>query len=214
MPAEASFQPTRLHRLWCLLPARPRRYAAGKVAALLAPRIDQGMPPVRHGLAVVGELSRISGLGEGARLMLGGLEWLGVWNWAMDVSGYLPAIEPGSHVALGPTPPTGAPLVIHVNSPLLPLVLMRLPRPLLRQRRVIAYWAWELPQVPPDWRIGTRFVHEVWVPSPFTAAAIEPLMPGRVRVVPHPLAVARTAAPVLDRSAFGLPEVRWSYWYR
>ncbi len=30
-----------------------------------------------------------------------------------------------------------------------------------------------------------RFVHEVWAPSRFTAAALEPLLPGRVRVVPY-----------------------------
>ena len=203
-PGEA-FRPNLWHRLWRMLPAQQRRRMLGEVAAMLAPRIERSMPPARHGLVVAGELSRMSGLGEGARLMLRGLEWLGVANWAMDVGAYLPAAEPGPRAAPGPAPPDDAPLVIHVNAPLLPLVLLRLPRTLVRGRRVIGYWAWELPQVPPDWRVGARFVHEVWVPSPFTAAAIEPLLPGRVRVVPHPLAIADPAAPVLDRGAFGLP---------
>src|SRR5580698_376211 len=30
--------------------------------------------------------------------------------------------------------------------------------------------------------------HEVWVPSAFTAAVIKRLLPGRVRIVPYPLA--------------------------
>jgi glycosyltransferase involved in cell wall biosynthesis len=71
---------------------------------------------------------------------------------------------------------------------------------------VIGYWAWELPIVPPDWRAGLPFVHEVWVPSHFTAAAMETIAPGHVRVVPPPLGALAPLRSVLDRSAFGLPE--------
>ncbi len=83
--------------------------------------------------------------------------------------------------------------------------MLRLPRGLLRGRRVIGYWAWELPTLPPAWRAGARFVHEIWVPSRFTAAAIERVAPGRVRVVPPPLAAAPPRPSALDRAAFGLP---------
>ncbi len=55
---------------------------------------------------------------------------------------------------------------------------------------IVGYWAWELPQVPRDWNFGVPFVHEVWVPSTFTAEAIRPITGGRpVRVVPHPVTV-------------------------
>ena len=77
---------------------------------------------------------------------------------------------------------------------------------MLRGRRVIGYWAWELPVVPPDWRAGVPFVHEAWVLSRFTASAIEPLLPGRVRVVTPPVAVAPPEPSALDRAAFGLPD--------
>ena len=56
-----------------------------------------------------------------------------------------------------------------------------------------------------DHPMGARFVHEVWVPSDFVAGAVEPLLPGRVRVVPFPLAEARPEPSALDRAAFGLP---------
>jgi glycosyltransferase involved in cell wall biosynthesis len=94
---------------------------------------------------------------------------------------------------------------MHVNPPLLPLTLLRLPRRLPRGRRVIGYWSWELPTAPPDWRLGTRFVHEIWAPTPFVAAALEPLLPGKVRVVPPPMAIAPPRPAALDRAAFGLP---------
>jgi glycosyltransferase involved in cell wall biosynthesis len=201
----APFRPTLLHRLWRWLPAQSRRRLASQLAATLAPRIELPAPPARAGVVVVGELSRPSGLGEGARLMLRGLQELGVATWAIDVGAYLPAA--GAMPAAAPVapPPPGAPLVIHVAAPLLPLVLLRLPRALLRGRRVIGYWAWELPQVTPDWRAGARLVHEVWAPSAFSAAALEPLRPGGVRVVGHCLAVAPPLPASLDRGAFGWP---------
>jgi len=137
-------------------------------------------------------------------LMLRGIEHLGLAAWPLDLGAPAGPREADVAVPQGDPPPPGAPLVLHVNAPLLPLALLRLGRGMLRGRRVIGYWAWELPVVPPDWHAGLNFVHEVWVPSRFTAAALDGLLPGRVRVVPHPLAVTPpTATP--DRAGFGLP---------
>ncbi len=170
----------------------------------MAPNITQPAPAAARGLVVAGELTRPSGLGEGARLMLTALGGLGVPNWAVDVGAALPGSAGGAPRAVG-APPDRAPLVLHVNAPLLPLALRHLPRGFVQGRRVIGYWAWELPTVPPDWRRGSRFVHEVWAPSRFTAAALDTVAPGRVRVVPHPVAAAPPVPAPLDRAAFGLP---------
>jgi glycosyltransferase involved in cell wall biosynthesis len=201
----AAFRLHPLHRLWRLFPSRARRRALVRVTALIAPRPDRIPPPAGHGLAVGGELSRATGLGEGARLMLHGVERLGLPAWPVDVGA--PA---GGHVAeveapAGGPPPPGVPLALHVNGPVLPLAMLRLGRDMLRGRRIIGYWAWELPIVPPDWRAGLPFVHEIWVPSSFTAAALEPLLPGRVRVVRPALAELPPTPSRLDRAAFGLP---------
>jgi len=142
------------HRLWRALPAGPRRRVLARAAALLAPRIAQPAPIARGGVIVAGELTRASGLGESARLMLRALETLGVPAWPLDIGALLPAHRadmPPPPIPEAPPPP-GAALVVHVNAPLLPLVLARLPRGLVRGRRVVGYWAWELPVVPPDWR--------------------------------------------------------------
>jgi glycosyltransferase involved in cell wall biosynthesis len=182
------------HRSWRLLPARQRRYMLTAATAVVAPHPDRQPPRVLHGLAVAGELGQATGFGESARLMLRGLDHLGLVSWPLDLA--------ASHRDL---PPSGAPLVVHVNAPVLPGALMRLPRGLMRGRRVVGYWAWELPCMPREWRTGLRFVHEVWVPSHFTAAALETIAPGRVRVVPPPLGALPATRSVLDRSAFGLP---------
>ena len=200
----SDFRLTLAHQVWRLLPAQYRRWALTSASALLAPRIDRAPPAQQVGVAVAGELSRASGIGEGARLMLGALRQASVASWAMDVGPLLPA-HTWDITSATETPPPATTLVLHVNPPLLPLVLMRLPRNMVRGRRIVGYWAWELPSAPPDWRVGARFVHEAWVPSAFTAGAIEPLLPGRVRVVPHPVAAAPPVASILDRTTFGLP---------
>ncbi len=205
--AYSGFRLHPLHAAWRMLPAGPRRRLFAHGTAWLAPRPDRQPPPARHGLAVAGELSRPSGLGEGARLMRAGLDRLGIANWGQDVGDRLPG---GQEDRLPlQMPPAGAPLVLHENPPSLPWALLHLPRGLIRGRHVVGYWAWELPVVPPSWRLGLRFVHSVWVPSPFTADALRPLLPadGRVglHVVPHPVAVAPPRPSALDRAAFGLP---------
>ncbi len=194
-----------LHRLWQALPPGARRRVLARGTALLAPRPDQPPPPAAPGLVVAGELARASGLGEGARLMLAGLAELGVPAWPLRAGLRVPGEADDIAVPDGPAPPPGVPLVLHVNAPHVAAALLRLPRGLLRRRRVIGMWAWELPVTPPDWAQGARFVHEVWAPSRFTAAALEPLLPGRVRVVPYCVAARPPAPSALDRQAFGLP---------
>lgn len=144
-----------------------------------------------------------SGLGESARLMARAVRRLGLPAWAVDLQSPLGAAGIGV-AAEGDHPPQAAPLLLHVNAPTLPLALLRLPHAVVRNRRRVGCWAWELPTVPPEWRSAGRLVHEIWVPSRFTAHALEPLMPGRVRVVPPPLGLMPPVPAVLDRAAFGL----------
>jgi glycosyltransferase involved in cell wall biosynthesis len=191
-----------LHRVWRALPATARRAAFFRGAALLAPRPDTPPPPVRHGIVVGGEIFRASGLGEGARLMHVALEKLGVPAWKIACEVAVPGESPaGARLA---QPPDGAALVVHVNAPVMAAAFLGLPRGFLRGRRVIGYWAWELPVVPDSWRAGVKFVHEIWTPSRFSAAALDRLAPGRVRVVPHPVAAVPPLPSALTRSDFGL----------
>ena len=177
-----------LHRAWRRLPQQARRSALLRAATALAPRPDPAPPPVTGGVVLAGELARASGLGEGARQLQAGLAALGIPAWT----------------SLADAPP-GAALLLHVNAPQLPAALLRLGRAAIRGRRIVAFWNWELPIAPPDWRRAIPFVHEIWTPSRFTAAALEPLLPGRVRAVPYPLALRPPAPAPMDRAALGLP---------
>ncbi len=190
------------HRAWQALPAGPRRMALAQVTSLLAPKPDRVPPPCVGGIAVAGEIARASGLGESARLMIAALQGMGVATVPIDLGDSLGG--PRGAVAV---PPAGMPLVLHANSPLLPLTLLRAPRGLAKRRRVIGYWSWELPTLPPTWRAGLPFVHEIWALSRFTADAIATLNPGvPLRVVPPPVALAPPRPSGLKRADFGLPD--------
>lgn len=195
------------HRLWRTLPAGPRRRVLSSATALLAPHPDRTPPMAAHGVAVAGELTRPSGLGESARLMLSALTAMGVANVALDLGDPVARKRKQDRLVL---PPSAMPLVMHVNAPLLPLALLRVPRRLVAGRRVIGYWAWELPTMPAAWKVGLAFVHEIWVLSQFTANAVSSMLPPgspiAVRAVPPPVAIAPPRPSNLTRADFGLPE--------
>jgi glycosyltransferase involved in cell wall biosynthesis len=157
-------------------------------------------PPARSdGMVVAGDISGPNGLAETARIMHHVLAAHGFARGTMPLG--LPSrVETFKGII-----PPGAALLAVVNAPILPVGLLRLPRNLLHRRRVIGMWAWELPVVPPQWHHGGPFVHEVWAPSRFCAAAFEAIAPGRVRYVPYPLAA--TELPIAgNRASLGLPE--------
>jgi glycosyltransferase involved in cell wall biosynthesis len=163
------------------------------------------MPPAAPGIAIAGEMSRASGLGEGARLMAATARELQIPVWTIDLP---PPIDRNNEVAVAPSafPPPRVPLVLHVNAPTLPLALLRLPGSVTRDRVIVGYWAWEMPEIPPEWRPALACVSQVWVPSRFTAAALEPLLPGRVKVVPPALGLIPPIPSNASRADFGLPE--------
>lgn len=156
-----------------------RRSALGAVASAFAPRADSSILTPSHGLAVAGELEARTGLGGAARHLLVGAQELGFCGYPVTLG---VGRRPRGHI------PENAALLLAVNAPSLPLMLAGATKNLLR-RRVIGSWAWELPVVPKSWAAGGRYVHEVWAPSPFAAQALETILPGRVRMVPYPLAL-------------------------
>jgi glycosyltransferase involved in cell wall biosynthesis len=192
----AASLPSLVHRVvWQRLPHAWRRSVAFSLANLLAPRIAANIEPnIEQGgpIVVVGSLQTASGLGQSARLCYEALKALGLPVYAIDISRML--MQPDDGVAFdfvdGRSLSGPANLILHVSGPLMPLAMLGLPRKLVQCSRVIGYWAWELPKLPADWCYGGRFVHEIWVPSTFTANALAELahdLP--IRIVPHPIAI-------------------------
>ncbi|WP_082012299.1 glycosyltransferase family 4 protein [Belnapia sp. F-4-1] len=198
--------------LYRQLPQGLRQAGFRHLTALLAPRPTRrgGDGPRAPGLIIVGEFSLPTGLGQAARLMRDGARRRGLPVWTIDVSRVVPGGNdqaPSPQVCLDDYPP-GVPLVLQVNPPTLPWTLLHLPRALLKGRRVIGSWVWELERAPASWRSAAPFVHEVWTPSRFVAGALADCVRCPVRRVPYPVADVETSPTAIDRDGFGLPRDR------
>ena len=60
-------------------------------------------------------------------------------------------------------------MVIHANPPQFQLVVCRLGKKILKDKHLVAYWAWELESIPKIWKHALNFVDEIVVPSAFLA---------------------------------------------
>jgi glycosyltransferase involved in cell wall biosynthesis len=181
-----------LHKLvWQRLPRGFRRRLLLRTTQALAPKLVEA--PERSGrIIVAGYLRTSSGLGESARLCYDALRASGATVAGIDLSGPMMQdqhradfqFEDGSQSAGAGT------LILHVNAPWIPFALLLLGRRLIRGKRIIGYWHWELPEVPNDWNVGYPFVHEIWVPTRFVEKAVARSNPGKpVRIMPHPVAL-------------------------
>lgn len=80
-------------------------------------------------------------------------------------------------------------VVIHANPPQFQLVLCRLGKEFLKNKRIVAYWAWELEEIPGVWEQALDYVDAVEVPSNFVRDAICKHTLKPVAVVPHEVPV-------------------------
>jgi glycosyltransferase involved in cell wall biosynthesis len=190
-------------RLWQRLPPSSRRALLFHITSFAAPRPTPAARPALP-ILVAGTLHTASGLGAAARLSHDALKAGGLPVYGIDLSTAL--MQPQDHtdcqIADGRAITGPGVIILHVNSPLVPLAMLRLGRRVVRGKRIIGYWTWELPLAPAEWWHGVPFVHEIWTPSRFAAAAMVPIASGRpIRIVPHPVAAAVTLHPVTTARA-------------
>lgn len=179
-----------LHRqLWQRLPPGARSAMLQSVAARLAPRAALGKSGAEP-IIIAGVLTSSTGLGQSARLCYQALEQAGLEVYAVDLSETLmQARNVDFSFRDGRAMVGNGTIIAHVNSPILPVALLKLGRTLLDGKRIVGVWHWELPRVPAAWSGGVPFVDEIWVSSHFTQAAISSIAAGKpVKVLPHPVA--------------------------
>ncbi len=186
MATEASSRRGTLRRLWQRLPQATRRQILFDVSRFIAPLPD-AHPRGGFPVAIAGMFSTASGIGEGARLAYTALEAAGYAPTAFDLSPAFGHVEFSDDIRRRALEPGGGTLIVHHNGPFLPHALWALGRARVKARRIIGYWAWELPRLPQDWQPSFRYVHEIWVPSKFTRDAIAAATDKPVHVVHHPL---------------------------
>ena len=143
-----------------LIPTRFRASLLRSAARLLVPAARPGWSQSDHGkVTIAGLLTSPSGMGEGARLAAARLAELGYEVGGIDLTPGLGLPREGQCESLAITGrDIGGPLIVHLNPPSFQVALLRLLRRHRADRKLIAYWAWETSEAPPDWREAFRLV--------------------------------------------------------
>lgn len=138
-------------------------------------------------------ITDVTGIGRAGRLTVKAAEAWGVPLVVHD----LPADREALTVPRD-LPPGGV-WLSHCNPPDAIALLSQHSEHLWASRYRIAYWAYELADLPGLWARAIPFFHEIWTPSSFVAAAVERARGTAntiVRVVPHPVAIEAQATTV------------------
>lgn len=212
------FWRSKVRPLWGRLPSWLRK---GALTVLFGAIRVRFLPPLPHGrvlppgpCVVIGFFSTFSGLGEAARQLVRVMRDAGIDVHTSNISDFAIA-----DMAVGPIWPNGlgtGGAAIAVFKPDIAYPVLNALRPYgLMQRRLIAYWHWELAVLPSSWVKALRHFDEIWVPSRFMADAVRRADPAKtVHVVPDCLDVA--AMPIVPRhdpwpALAGRPLVFFSY---
>lgn len=194
-----------MYRLLRWLPGPLRRWLMFWPALVAARFLLFGRQPRSGPPVIAGLLTSSAGLGQGARLSLQAAQNAGIEVRGLDLCDYFPwhrklAAQPMVSIRAD----EGGTLILHLNPPELPFAILSIGRSLLKSKRIVGYWHWELARMPLFWRFACSLVDEVLVPSRFVADAFGPNPPCPVRVVTHPVRPPIPAS--INRNYFGIPE--------
>lgn len=174
------------------------RLPAGRaMRAVLEPALAARLPKAEAGKRVAAEAATLIGLfgsplGHGAAAHLCAMELraAGIDVAEVDVSAAVGApVESIGETTTADAKPNDGAAILMMNPDTSVHALSRGAADLVRGRRVIGYWVWELETPPPHWRVGRGLVHEIWTPSTFSAAAARAAFDVPVTVIPHPSAL-------------------------
>jgi glycosyltransferase involved in cell wall biosynthesis len=148
-------------------------------------RLHRDPPPVDAiapgPLIYTGFVDEVMGLGRAGRLAVSAIEAAGLPVIAQPIRPILNFVGPLASARL-PTDRDGGVWILHCNPPEARIVLANIRRRHWRRRYLIGYWAWELQELPEDWKALVPEFHEIWVLSEFMAEAVRPYA-RRVRVM-------------------------------
>ncbi len=202
----------RLGERWRRLPkpAFVRRLISQQATKAMVAAINSAPPPERRAMAgldpgpllLSGFFGEVLGVGAAARLTADGLRRAGLKPELDDLA---PHLELPLYARRDfPVRDPGGVWISHCNAPELKRMVYMYPNTALSSRYRIGYWAYELENLPEDWRPTARTLHEIWTPSQFVADAVRRSIGDDipVTVMPHPTADLRHIKA--DRARFGL----------
>lgn len=168
------------------------------LARSFPPARPRGVGPGRD-VRLVGLLSTATGIGQSARLCRADLE-RNDYRVATRSLSRLFGVD--QRVPFDRRPgrqATEALTIYHLNPPLMLLGMVASGLRSYYRSANVAYWAWELPELPPEWIVALPYVDAVLVPSRFCRDIVARHTDKPVLVVPHP--VATLMPSVIDAQA-------------
>ena len=184
-------------------------------AALVGPVADGGQvessrwapgTDLRPGVLVAGYLRAELGVGEGARLLVSGLEAASVEFSTYDFGETVSRQEHSlPHAGTGVSDLDI--VVLCINADQVPVFATSVGPEFFDGRYVIGQWAWELEEFPTTWDSAFDQVDEIWAVSEFSRRAIGTRTNKPVFAVPHPI-VRPIEVISTPRPRFGLPTDR------
>jgi glycosyltransferase involved in cell wall biosynthesis len=160
---------------------------------------SEGMEP--SGVNVLGYLAFDQGLGAVARQVVASLRAAGV---AVAALNHERAVESERiNEAIGEAVARYATNLVVVNADQFEFVVADHGATLLEGRRTIAYWFWELEDVPARFRDAIDHVDEIWTGSQFIADSFARVTDKPVQCVPMPVSEPQPSSR--DRASMGLP---------
>src|SRR5271154_6778594 len=184
---------------WQAQPRWLRMKELNLIQAALSQPLDSSRPLHAGDVIVGGFLGTASGLGKNARQMLKHFKARGLPVLGANASRFAILEDFEAGPLWPPSANDGGIAIFHINPDVFPLIAGAIGRRRLLSRRVVGLWAWELENLPPQWRPSLRLVDEGWAPSSFIADAVRAAAPGKpVYVIPPFLDVQ--AVPTMPRS--------------
>jgi 2-polyprenyl-3-methyl-5-hydroxy-6-metoxy-1,4-benzoquinol methylase/glycosyltransferase involved in cell wall biosynthesis/ElaB/YqjD/DUF883 family membrane-anchored ribosome-binding protein len=168
--------------------------------------------PLPWGANVAGFFRSELGLGEAARLLIGGLDAATVP--ALPVQGALipPCRQEAEFTFTGPDEAPYPINIICMNGDTIPVFAREADERFFKDRHTIALWWWEIVDAfPPDWHEAFEYVDEVWVATDHIYQAIAPHSPVPVNKVPMPVTMPRLRP--YTREAVGFPDDGYVFLY-
>ncbi len=185
---------------WRMRVGRTLRFALEPALARAVPRAAPGPFPPARSAALVGLFHAPLGHAQAARLCEAELRRDGITLTLAPADAALGLAAP-SAVAEAARPAADA-VIIALNPDSMVHTLAHLGPEVVRGKRVIGYWVWELETAPRRWRmLANHAVHEIWAPSRFAAQALAQVFDAPVRVAPHPAALAPPPPRTPERRA-------------
>lgn len=197
---------------WCRQRCATARGVVGRVRGTLDrfTAMIRGPAPLLPGCNLVGYSRGVLGMGEHVRMVARAMIAAGVPSEVVDFPLGLGSRRQSRLIA----PPTHRRAIrrctiMHVNADQMVRAYWHFGPRFFQSRYVVGYWAWELERFPAAWHPVIGLVDEIWAPSAFVQAALEPLT--AKPVVHMPLCVELPPFLRQPRSAFGLSDKDFTF---